>query len=161
MRELTKTRDPMGRLEPNRNDPVMNALGYSTWQTWRNLIYRITPSWNNDKRKCFSGGPGLLGCEHVVREGQGVLWAMFPKKVQAFPASPDHRAPTRESPLFPLNVSTIVKAGFVSPTMAVCLLNKSHCARNLVKANAMPKICSFYVHPFFHIRQLISRNLKI
>ena len=47
MRELSETRDPMGRLEPNKNVPVMNALGYSVWQTLRNLIYRITLSWNN------------------------------------------------------------------------------------------------------------------
>ena len=57
MRELTETRDPRGRLEPNKNVPVMNALGYSIWQTWRNLIYRITLSWNNDIVKASLGVP--------------------------------------------------------------------------------------------------------
>ena len=55
MKELTETRDPKGRLNPNKNVPVMNALGYSVWQTWRNLIYRITLGWNNDKVKASVG----------------------------------------------------------------------------------------------------------
>ena len=64
-----ETRDPRGRLQPNKNVPVMNALGYFIWQTLRNLIYHITLSRNKDKtQKLQSGGGG----SRITRMGGGL-----------------------------------------------------------------------------------------